>query len=129
MIKNIKQISCEDWDSLVTKTYGRDYCLQQQDGCKNRGLEYVTVPVEDPYDYKNDTIPEEVNGDKMGVSFKAWLARDPKQQLETNDRWAREHGLNLFWRRNFYPSLDVVSNDLYKRGLLPAGEYQIVIDW
>lgn len=129
MIKNIKQISCQDWDSLVEKTYGRDYCLQQQDGGKDRALEYITVPNEDPYDYENDTIPEEVNGNEMGVSFKAWLARDPKQLLDTDDSWASKHGLDLFWKRNFYPSLEVISNDLYKRGLLPAGEYQIVIDW
>ena len=128
-IKTIQSISVQDWDDLVEKTYGRTYSYQQQDGCKERGVDYVTVP--DPYveDYENDSIPEEVNGDNYGVSFKAWLARDPKQLLDSNDEWERKHGLSLFWQRNFYPHVSMVANDLHARGLLPAGEYQIVIDW
>lgn len=89
----------------------------------------ITVPTTRPYDYENATVPEEVNGDEMGVSFAAWLARDPKQKLDTKDKWDRDHGLDLFWDRNFYPSIDMVVNDLHARNLLPAGEYQIVIDW
>lgn len=128
-IKTIQSISVQDWDDLVEKTYGRTYSYQQQDGCKERGVDYITVP--DPYveDYENDSIPEEVNGDNYGVSFKAWLARDPKQLLDSNDEWVRNHGISLFWRRNFYPHVSMVANDLHARGLLPAGEYQIVIDW
>lgn len=127
-IKTVQSISDSDWDNLVENTYGRPYCLQQQDGCKDRGVEYITVPNES-YDYANETIPEVVNGEEMGVSFKAWLARDPKQKLDSKDEWDREHGIELFWYRNFYPSLEMVANDLYDKGLLPAGEYQIVIDW
>lgn len=28
-----KIIDCFDWDELVTETYGKPYCFQQQDGC------------------------------------------------------------------------------------------------
>lgn len=128
-IRDQKIIDVSDWDDLVEATYGRTYSFQQQNDCKGRGLEYVTVPVEYPYDYGNDSLPEKVNGDKMGVSFAAWLARDPKQELNTDDEWDRKNGLRLFWERNFYPSVDMVINDLHAKGLLEAGEYAIDIDW
>lgn len=121
-IKTVHSIDVDSWDEVIEKTYGRPYRLQQQNGTKSRGVEYVTVPCEhlEDYDYENDAIPD--NGVDMGVSFAGWLARDPKQPL--NGR-----SLDLFWYRNFYPSLEIVANDLHERGLLPAGEYQIVIDW
>lgn len=131
MIKSkTKQIiDVSDFDDLVQKTYGRIYSFQQQDGCKDRGVEYFTVPVEYPEDYENDVIPEEVNGEEMGVSFKAWLDRDPNQKLNTDDEWDRENGLSLFWERNFYPHVDMILNDLHAKGLIEAGEYGIDIDW
>ena len=125
----IQTISVQDWDDLVEETYGRPYSFQQQDGCKERGVDYFTVPIDDPFDFENESITEETNGDEMGVSFAAWLARDPTQQLDAEDEWDRTHGLSLFWRRNFYPTLDMIANNLHGRGLIPAGEYQIVIDW
>ncbi len=128
-ITTVLSIDVGDFNELVETTYGRTYDLQQQDGCKDRGIEHITVPNQYAYDYENDTVPEKVNGDQMGVSFKAWLERDPKQKLNSPDTWDREHGLDLFWRRNFYPSVEMVANDLHARGLLPAGKYQIVIDW
>jgi hypothetical protein len=70
-IQNIKQIEVDDWDNLVSETYGRIYEFQQQDGCKERQIVTIDVPVEDPEDYENDTIPEVVNDEEMGVSFKA----------------------------------------------------------
>jgi hypothetical protein len=127
-IKTVQSIDVSDWDELVESTYGRPYNFQQQDDCKDRGIEHITVP-DDPEDFENDTIPEEVNGEEMGVSFKAWLARDPKQPLAAEDEWDRKHGLQLFWLRNFYPHVSMVANDLHAKGLLPAGKYQIVIDW
>lgn len=127
--RTITLIDVGDFDNLVSETYGRIYDLQQQDGCKKRQLVEISVPCLSPYDYENVAVEEKVNGQQMGVSFAAWLARDPKQKLNTTDKWDYEHGLDLFWRRNFYPSLDMVINDLYDRGLLPAGEYAIDIDW
>lgn len=126
--KTIKEISVQDWDKLVEETYGRRYSFQQQDGCKERQHWKITVPVVDPEDYENDTIPEVVNGKEMGVSFKAWLERDPKQLLNNpgdQESWS----LGLWWDRNFYPHVDMIINDLYQKGLLEAGEYDIKIDW
>jgi hypothetical protein len=118
-------IDVQDWDELVEKTYGRPYSFQQQDDCKQRGTEYITVPGYQE-DYENDTIPEVINGEVMGVSFAAWLARDPKAW---NGQGKMSYTLELFWHRNFYPHVSMVANDLHAKGLIPAGEYGIKIDW
>lgn len=119
-------ITCSDLDALVEKTYGRTYCFQQQDDCKDRGVENITVPVPNPYDFEATEIPEKINGDVMGVSFAAWLARDPDQGFADG---SERNYLGMFWERNFYPSVDMVVNDLHQKGLLPAGDYAIKIDW
>lgn len=121
-----KIIDMSDFNDLVRATYGKPYHIQQQDGCKSRGMEYFSVPVEYPEDYENDTVPEIVNHSEMGVSFKAWLERDPKQKLSTREDFS---GLDLWWKRNFYPALDMVVQDLYNKGLIEPGEYAIEIDW
>jgi hypothetical protein len=125
-IKNQKIIELEDWNNLVSETYGRTYDFQQQDGCQGVGLVYFSVPYKEGYDFTRDSIPEIVNGEEMGVSFKAWLARDPKQPLEGQEY---DFDLDLWWERNFYPSLWSVANDLHEKGLLEAGDYAIEIDW
>ena len=124
--QTVKLIDVHDWDNLVTETYGRPYSFQQQDGCKDRDLVSITVP-DECEDFENDTVPEIVNGDEMGVSFKAWLARDPKTPLieDRDDTF----GLTLWWERNFYPDVQMVANDLYEKGLIEAGDYLINIDW
>ena len=123
--KNV--IEVQEWDALVEKTYGRPYNFQQQDGCQSRGTVEITVPAE-ASDYERETVPEEVNHETMGVSFKAWLARDPKQKL--SDLEAQEdYCLELWWDRNFYPDLQMVANDLHAKGLLEAGTHTILIDW
>lgn len=119
-------ISDEDFDNLVSETYGRIYNFQQQDDCKSRQTVYVTVPCKYPDDFDNDSVPEVVNGEEMGVSFTAWLERDPKQPIP-NQKCDLE--LTMFWERNFYPCVDMVLNDLHEKGLLEAGEYGIKIDW
>ena len=123
--KNVKVISLQDWDDLVQKTYGRIYSFQQQDDCKDRGIFCFSVPGE-ACDFENCSIEERVNGREMGVSFKAWLERDPKQPIK-DQKYDWE--LGLFWGRNFYPEFQMVANDLNKKGLLPDGEYGINIDW
>lgn len=123
-----KVIDVSDWDALVIDTYKRPYNFQQQDGCKERQRVHISIP-DEAYDFHNDSVPEEVNGEEMGVSFKAWLDRDPLQKLNTEDEWDREHGLNLFWERNFYPDVQMIANDLHAKGLIEAGEYVIDIDW
>lgn len=45
-------------------------------------------------------------------------------------RWKQdESNIELFWKRNFYPCLQSVANDLHKKGLVESGEYLIEIDW
>jgi hypothetical protein len=125
--KTIKIIDVEDFDNLVIKTYGRHYNFQQQDGCKSRGTKYITVP-EKAYGFKRDTLPEKVNHPTMGVSFEAWMKRDPSQSLSdpnSQNSWS----LELWWERNFYPDVQEIVNDLHAKGLLEAGEYGINIDW
>lgn len=77
-------------------------------------------------DFKEDTIPEIVNGEKMGVSFAAWLARDPMQKIEGQEY---DFDRTLWWKRNFYPDIQMVANDLHEQDLLEAGDYTINIDW
>lgn len=127
-IRTEKVIDVNDWDDLVKKTYGRPYSFQQQDGCKDRGVFRFTVPNREVNDYQNDTIPEDVNHPEMGVSFKAWLDRDPKQKLSDPEH-QEDYSLDLWWGRNFYPDFRMVANDLHAKGLLEAGDYTINIDW
>lgn len=118
-----KIIEVQDWDALVEETYKRPYSFQQQDGCKERGTHQITIP-EEGEDFENDSVPEKVNGNKMGVSFKAWLERAP-----TLDVFKDTYSNGLFWERNFYPNVQVVANDLHAKGLIEAGNYIINIDW
>lgn len=138
--KNIKFVDVDDWDDLVSQTYGKPYSFQQQEGCQSRGTVNLTIPSDYDNDKKmNDSIPEIVNGDEMGVKFSVWLARDPKQPMQnqksggtTGDFYKSaiaDLDLNLFWTRNFYPDLQTVANDLYNKGLIESGEYTIDIDW
>lgn len=119
-----------DWDQLVIDTYCKPYSFQQQDGCKERQLVSITIP-DEAFDYENDSVPEIVNGGQMGVSFKAWLDRDPKQLLnELRPDWDNgKHSLELWWNRNFYPDVQMIANSLYRMELIEAGTYTIDIDW
>lgn len=118
---DIKFVECSDWDAFVMKAYSRPYCFQQQDGCMQRGIYRFSVPsdYEDEEDEMNDSIPEVINGDEIGVKFKTWLEKDP---LEVDD-------FGLFWERSFYPNLETLANDMHEKGLIEAGEYCIIVDW
>jgi hypothetical protein len=118
-------IAVDDWDHLVMNTYGKMYDLQQQDGCKQRSTVELRVPCA-AEDFKNNALPEKINGAERGVRFEAWLTRDPKTWY---GRQTDDPHIDLFWQRHFYPRLEVVANDLHNKGLLPAGNYLIVIDW
>lgn len=124
-IRKEQVIDVAEWDLLVQKTYGRPYSFQQQDGGKGRGVFRFSVPAASECDY-GDSVPAVVNGEEMGVSFAAWLARDPKKPIK-GQRYDFE--LELWWTRNFYPDVQEVANDLHAKGLLPGGEYTIDIDW
>jgi hypothetical protein len=114
--KSVQMIGDSDWDDLVTATYGRPYSFQQQDGCKARGTFDITVP-DEAYDYEDTSIPYTINGEDMGVSFAAWLEAPADKYRD------------IFWKRNLYPDVQMVANDLHVKGLLPAGDYVIDIDW
>ena len=95
--KNEKMVSVQDWDAFVIENYGRPYSFRQQDGCKPRGVHRIEVPSE-VEDYPNDSVPEVINGEKMGVSFEAWKKRDPKAPVgDRKEDWE----INMFWDRNF----------------------------
>jgi len=124
--KNVKMISDSDWDKLVIKTYGKPYSFQQQNNCQDRGAFSITIPIKIAEDFENDTVPEIVNDAKMGVSFEAWLKRNPKKPIPNQEY---DFELKMWWERNFYPSVEMVANDLHKKGLIEAGDYVIDIDW
>lgn len=127
--ENKRVVSVQDWNKLVEETYGRPYNFQQQNGCQQRGIYTIEIPDPDGgYDTDVETIPEIVNGPEECVSFKAWLARDPKQPL-SEEKHPSDFGLRLWWYRNFYPDIHLIADDLYAKGLIEAGEYQINIDW
>ena len=119
---NVRLIDAYDFDELVRSVYNRHYCYQQQDGCKEEGIEYFDVPMEEE-DYNNSTIPIEINGSEMGVSFTSWLNKDINEKF-FEESWRD----NLFWSRNFYPHFSMIINDLYKKGLIEKGSYVMSID-
>lgn len=120
-----KYITLEEWDDLVIESYGKPYSFQQQDGCKAKGKFRLRIPSAAD-DYANTTIPERINGYRMGVSFAAWLDRHPK---EWNGIEENKHSIDMFWERNFYPNVQMIANDLHEKGLLESGQYVIEIDW
>lgn len=125
IINNSKVISEIDWSNFVSHFYGRPYRFQQQNGCYERGNFYLSVPSEPDCDM-NDQIPETLETEEMGVKFEKWFERDPKMAVgEMTSEWE----IALWWERNFFPDIQDVANDLYKRGELPAGEYVIDINW
>ena len=93
----------------------------------DRGSVGFTVPEDcsDEESEMRDAIPEEVNGEVMGVKFEVWLSRNPNKIAPFKKKYENM----LFWERNFYPLLQSVANDLHSRGLLDTGEYEINIDW
>jgi len=105
-VSNTKIIDCHDWDKLVVETYGRPYCFQQQDECQSRGLFELSIPSDFTMnDEMNDSIPEKVNGEEMGVKFDVWLARDPKQPIpnQTADYQLRSCAFYFYYQSPLAP--------------------------
>src|SRR5574343_909701 len=120
-------INESDWSELVRTTYGRPYRLQQQDDClENGSLVFISTDNEFEDDFENETIPEVVSNTERGVSFKAWLERDPDKKIQSKGGY---DPTALWWERNFYPEVNMIAVDLCKRGLLPAGDYVIYVSW
>lgn len=126
-IKKINMIEESDFSKLVQSTYGKPYRFQQQSGCMDRGTFELKIPSEYTSEEEMyDEIPEELNGELMGVKFEKWLERDPKEPIKGDfTDWMIE----LFWERNFYPDIYTLANDLHSKGLIEAGYYVINIDW
>ena len=60
------------------------------------------------------------------MSLRSWLGRDPEDPVgDDEEQWA----IDLWWERNFYPSIQELANDLYAKGLVDEGEYRIRIEW
>jgi len=115
-----RYVRVQDWDDLVTVTYGRRYNFQQQ-GYKDRGTMHFDVPEVwdgeyDEAEYLDEDMP----------TFAEWLARDPKTPTPNRKHeWEDE----FWWDREFYPQFESVLRDLSIRGLVEPGEYVLVIDW
>ncbi len=134
-------VEVQEWDKTVRETYGRPYSFQQQDDCRSRGIFRIQVP-DEAEDFEEDTVPEMVNHGERGVSFAAWLKRDPEKLLVKPEKnsgiddfslrhWdsGDEFSLGLWWDGNFYPDVQMIANDLCEKGIIEKGSYVIEIDW
>ena len=121
-VYTVKMINEDDWSKFVSETYGRPYMFQQQDGCRSRGVFWLSV---ENVDLEDD--------DEEYVQFQEWLKRDPNEPVEgekeKDSDYIRNLTRELWWFREFYPSIEIVAIDLIKKGLLEEGEYMINIDW
>lgn len=127
-IQTKKVIDDSDWDALVRETYGKPYCFQQQYGCQERGNFNIHINKEEVEDDNPENIPFEINGEQMGVAFKTWLKTSEKDINKEHPESYKGQN-SIFWDRNFYPDIQVVANDLCRKGLIEEGEYIINIDW
>ena len=125
---NKKVIDCSDWDDLVQKTYNKPYCFQQQDGCQSRGNITIDISKEEIEDYYDLEIPFKINGNVMGVNFNTWLNTTVEEINEKHPESYKGQNI-LWWDRNFYPNLQIIANDMCRKGLIESGEYMIDIDW
>lgn len=108
------------WESgfskYVTEHYGRPYKLQQQGDMLAQGsYVQITVPDEEAWD-ENPTLAE-------------WQAATPPGEHPEGGYDPNVSTENMRWERDYYPSLEVVANDLHAKGLLDAGEYLIRVYW
>lgn len=124
-IQSVYHLEDSELDNIIKQVYKRPFNFQQQAGCKERGIEKFSVPDAWTGDFDNYELPEVVNHAEVGVSFAAWLKRDPTQLIKGGSKDATI----MWWERNFYPSTQMVLNDLHDRGLIPSGEYVVSIDW
>ncbi len=120
-------IEVSEWDALVTKTYGRPYDYQQQEGGRERGEIRFKVPDVAAEKYTHKSISEMADPRVRGVVFAQWLARDLNQQFQDKNR--NEYALLRWWDEVFYPDLQTLANDMHTKGVLETGDYCIDVDW
>lgn len=128
---HVNLVSDHDWDEFITATYKKSYCFQQQAGCRDRCTYEFSLPLEcEPGGYELDLedVPATLKTFAMQTTFAKWLERSEKEPL-SSDTSQSKSALELWWQRHFYPAPEVIADNLYKRGLLPAGDYVIEIDW
>ena len=105
----IRQVSDTDFDNLVMETYGKSYAIQQQEGCRDRGVIYISVPP--LYDINvneyPDTIEQAIDEDMYGVRWEDWLAVNPNDERLGEEDWEREMAL----QRNVYPPMHDLINE------------------
>ena len=133
--KTIRVIKEHDFNELVTNTYGLPYKLQQQNGIMERQYFEIYIDSEEviegdetEYDDIHESIPLEINGPERLVRFGTWVNSNPTDIMKEAG-WTKEYEIRLFYHRNFYPPLDMLLGDLYKKGLLEEGTFYINIDW
>ncbi|MEU7631747.1 hypothetical protein AB0C34_17415 [Nocardia sp. NPDC049220] len=97
-----------DFSRFISQVYGRPYQLQQQRECLSQNsLVEFTVPAEE--------------SECSGPSLAQWQATPPPTRGDSREQ--------VRWKREFFPQLEDVVNDLHTRGLLPAGEYALDVSW
>lgn len=117
--KVVRQIDCWDWDEYIKTHYNKPYKFQQQAGCRDRGSVAITVPADPDDDFDDDWRSKQ-------VSLQEWIDAEFDGSF---DNTIEEYRTKLEGNRNFYPPLAEVINDLYDKGLLEAGDYEIIVDW
>jgi hypothetical protein len=121
-----RYVRVDDFNRLVVETYGRPYILEQRDGCEPKFLFFAIIPSDgDEFDYPNESIPEKIDCEEEGVSFEAWLKRDPKQWKGPR---REKKFLKKFWEEKFFPDAQMLFNDLNAKGLIESGNYIIDLD-
>lgn len=115
-------VTVNNWDDFVKETYQKPYCFYEQEGWREGAVFSLTVPSKDE-DFKNDSIIVGERNQQMGVSFKAWLAKDVNEGF--NHSTLKD---NHIWKRYFYPDVQTIANDLHSKGLIPAGNYLITLN-
>src|SRR5574343_1183830 len=104
-MKNVNIFQLNEFDELIKKEYNKKYySFQQQDGCKDRGIEYFTIPINDPEDLDNlSMIEDDVKNNRLsvyrGVKFEEWLLKDKDFKWFIGKE--REYENALLWERNF----------------------------
>lgn len=113
-IINTKVIEEKDFSKLVSETYERPYDFQQHgnwgDAIANGSFVSLTVP-EKIETYHCDPVGEDYQ------EFDVWKTTP----VETHSY--------ILWQNSFYPRFQEVANDLHAKGLLPAGDYTLLIHW
>ena len=130
-IEKLNVISDANWSRFVSETYGRPYWFSYQRWRDQgeKGLYRFTLPLEDieEFDEHGECDVEDIPKPKwFGVKFEYWLERDPKKPLVGQ---TKDEQLEDWWENSFYPSHEVIANDLFNKGILEAGDYAIGVDW